>query len=179
MRIGELAEHVGVPADTIRFYERAGWLPRPVRRENGYREYRATDAEHLRLLIDLRRLEVPLDDAGRLAAWCHAGHCGEATGALPTLLRERRADVARRIDRLRELDARLADLERHLEAAAPAAVGAPMVTAAPGARAPGRTLTVLDAGGPCCDAAAAVTSVAEGGCACCVTGPTPGSAPPA
>ena len=28
MRIGELAERVGVSTDTVRFYERSGWLPR-------------------------------------------------------------------------------------------------------------------------------------------------------
>ena len=27
MRIGELAEAVGVSTDTVRFYERSGWLP--------------------------------------------------------------------------------------------------------------------------------------------------------
>ncbi|MEK6721260.1 MAG: MerR family transcriptional regulator [Chloroflexota bacterium] len=93
MRIGELADRVGVPADTVRFYEREGWLPRPSRRENGYREYRDADVEHLRLLIDLRRLELPLDDAAQIATWCHAGHCSSTTEALPGLLEARRAAV--------------------------------------------------------------------------------------
>jgi hypothetical protein len=34
MRIGELAREVGVSTDTVRFYERAGWLPRASRRDN-------------------------------------------------------------------------------------------------------------------------------------------------
>ena len=155
MRIGELADRVGVPADTVRFYERAGWLPRPPRQGNGYREYAAADVEHLRLLIDLRRLELPLDEAARLASWCHSGHCGETSALLPELISSRRADLADRIDRLQDLDARLADLERHVTKTA---------DRAPSSK---RTLSVLDAGGPCCDAAAAVTDAAEGGCACC------------
>ena len=155
MRIGELADRVGVPADTVRFYERAGWLPRPPRQGNGYREYAAADVEHLRLLIDLRRLELPLDEAARLASWCHSGHCGETSTMLPAVIAGRRAELADRMDRLRDLDARLADLERHV------------AMTAQGGRASKRALSVLDTGGPCCDAAAAVTDAAEGGCACC------------
>ena len=39
MRIGELARQVGVSTDTVRFYERSGWLPRAARRDNAYRDY--------------------------------------------------------------------------------------------------------------------------------------------
>ena len=74
MRIGELAREVGVSTDTVRFYERSGWLPQAVRRDNAYREYGKHDVEHLRLIIDLRRLDVPLEDAAVLSAVsCHLG----------------------------------------------------------------------------------------------------------
>ena len=39
MRIGEVADSVGLSAQTIRFYERKGLLPRPRRGPNGYRDY--------------------------------------------------------------------------------------------------------------------------------------------
>ena len=39
MRIGDVAEASGVPAQTIRFYERRGLLPPPQRTPNGYRDY--------------------------------------------------------------------------------------------------------------------------------------------
>ena len=148
MRIGELAERVGVSTDTVRFYERSGWLPRASRRENAYREYGDADVEHLRLLIDLRRLDVPLDDAATIASWCHSGHCGDSSAALPELIAVRRADVASRIGGLQAVDARLASLERHLGRTR-------------------RSLALVDLGGPCCDAADAILSSAEGGCACC------------
>jgi DNA-binding transcriptional MerR regulator len=149
MRIGELADQVGVSTDTVRYYERSGWLPRPARRTNDYRDYDAADVEHLRLLIDLRRLDLPLGDAARIASWCHSGHCADASAEMPRLIERRRAEVADRIAGLRALDVRLASLERHL------------------AR-PVRTLNVLDAATtPCCDAAALVTADTDGGCACC------------
>ena len=149
MRIGELARTVGVSTDTVRFYERSGWLPRPSRRENDYREYGEADAKHLRLLIDLRRLDLPLDEAAQIASWCHSGHCADATSEMPRLIAGRRAAIADRMTGLQELDARLARLERHLDE-------------------PRRRLNVIAADGACCAAAGAVTDSVEGGCSCCV-----------
>ena len=148
MRIGQLARRVGVSTDTVRFYERSGALPRATRRANDYREYGDADAEHLRLLIDLRRLEIPLEDAARIASWCHSGHCTDATGELPQLIAGRRAEIAERIAGLVGLDARLAGLERHLSH-------------------PRRTLAVIGSRAACCEAAAAVVGSAEGACSCC------------
>jgi len=157
MRIGEVAREVGVSTDTVRFYERAGWLPRARRQDNTYREYGPADIEHLRLIIDLRRLDLPLEDAARIAGWCHTGHCEDASTDLPGLIERRRADIADRVAGLHALDARLSDLLGHLDAAR-------------------RTLPL--AGGPCCEAAGAVVAAAEDGCACCAPEPaavTPGA----
>jgi DNA-binding transcriptional MerR regulator len=148
MRIGELARQLGVSADRLRFYERDGWLPGPERAENGYRTYRAEDLEHLRLLLDLRRIDMPLGEAAQLASWCHAGHCDATSASLPPLIARRRADVNRRIEDLRRLDDRLAELQGHL--------------------APETGLTTLGGPAPCCSSAAAVFDAVEGSCRCCV-----------
>ncbi len=52
MRIGELADTVGVSVDTIRFYERRGLLDGEhlTRRENNYREYSQSAVDRLRLV---------------------------------------------------------------------------------------------------------------------------------
>lgn len=152
VRIGELAGRIGVSTDTVRFYERSGWLPRASRADNAYREYSEADVEHLRLLIDLRRLDLPLDEAARIATWCHSGHCADTRTALPSLIAARRVDVAQRIAGLTQLDARLADLERHL---------------APKRRALNVLGSLAADAAPCCDAAGAVVDSVEGGCACC------------
>lgn len=149
MRIGELAAALGVSADTVRFYEREGLLPPARRRPNGYRDYSSGEIDHLRLLIDLRRLDVSLDEAARIAGWCHSGHCAEATDALPGVIGRQRRQIRERIDGLVALDARLGELERHLRMR-----GKPR-------------LPLVAEAGPCCSAAAAVGGVAAGTCACC------------
>jgi DNA-binding transcriptional MerR regulator len=135
MRIGELARELGVSADTLRFYERDGLLPRPPRGENGYRAYGTVDRERVRLLLDLRRLDVPLPEAASLAAWCQSGHCMETTDALPQVMQVRRAAIRERIAGLEALDRRLALLEAHLSLT---------------------ELPMAGASGPCCAAAAAI-----------------------
>ena len=136
MKIGELADDLGVSSDTLRFYERSGLLPRPPRAENGYRDYGALDVERLRLIIELRRLDVPISDAARIAHWCQSGHCSETSAELPDLLGARRAVIQERIDGLRALDQRLARLQGHLSLAELPLVGE----------------------GPCCAAAAVIGS---------------------
>lgn len=141
MRIGELARALGVSADTLRFYERSGLLPTPPRTESGYRDYGPAEMERIRLMLDLRRLDVPLADAARIAGWCQTGHCSEASSALPALLAARRAELKERIERLQALDRRLAELERHLAL---------------------QPLPMAGGTGPCCAAAAAVEGIVHG-----------------
>lgn len=52
LAIGALAERTGCNIETIRYYERAGLLPVPVRSAGGYRLY---GTEHLRRLTFIRR----------------------------------------------------------------------------------------------------------------------------
>lgn len=50
MRIGEVAAAVGLPTQTIRFYERTGLLPAPRRGPNGYRDYDSATLTQLRFI---------------------------------------------------------------------------------------------------------------------------------
>ena len=44
MQIGELAKRAGVAIDTVRYYEREGLVPKPLRQRSGYRRYEEDDA---------------------------------------------------------------------------------------------------------------------------------------
>jgi DNA-binding transcriptional MerR regulator len=118
MRIKALAERLDTTPHAIRFYERRGLLPAPARTANRYREYTEADAERLRLLIGLRQLELPLEQAAELATMCAAGRCDEVSDELRSVLVEKRAELARRIDDLRYLDRRMAHLAGQLEGGA-------------------------------------------------------------
>jgi len=50
MLIGELADAVGLPTRTVRFYERRGLLPPPQRASNGYRVYDDAALSRLRFI---------------------------------------------------------------------------------------------------------------------------------
>jgi DNA-binding transcriptional MerR regulator len=56
MHIGELARSANVNVQTIRFYERQSFLPRPLRTAAGYRVYDARDLE--RVLFIKRNQEL-------------------------------------------------------------------------------------------------------------------------
>ena len=45
MQIKDLSRATGVDVETIRYYEKQGLLPKPARRDNGYRDYAAQHLE--------------------------------------------------------------------------------------------------------------------------------------
>lgn len=61
MTIGEVAKAAGVSASAIRFYESAGVLKSPARK-NGIRDYEPAVVEQLRVLRFYRSTGVSIDD---------------------------------------------------------------------------------------------------------------------
>lgn len=119
MQIGDLARELGVTTKAVRFYEERGHLPRPVRAPNGYRDYGVDDIQRLRVLVGLRRLDVPLAEAGELAGLCADGQCDRVADGVRAAIARRRTQIARRTRELVELDTELARLEAALTAGEP------------------------------------------------------------
>jgi DNA-binding transcriptional MerR regulator len=109
MRIGELADLVGISTRAIRHYHRIGLLPEPARKANGYREYSLRDAVELARVRRLTELGLSLEEAGDALA-------GDADRDLAEILRELDADLARQEAEVRRRRARLAQLLRQAEA---------------------------------------------------------------
>ncbi len=114
MRIGELADRVGVNTKTIRYYESIGLVPQPPRTDAGYRIYRAEDearlvfiktAQHLGLSLDEIREVLTLRDAG-------TAPCDHVRG----MLREQIRTISRRMAELRRLREELRALEAVIDA---------------------------------------------------------------
>jgi Cd(II)/Pb(II)-responsive transcriptional regulator len=107
MRIGELAQKVGVPVATIRYYEQEGLLPQPSRSESNYRQYGADATKRLAFIAQCRSLDISMAEIRRLLnlAEMPGADCGE----VDTMLDEH-------IDRVRQQRRSLAKLEKALMA---------------------------------------------------------------
>lgn len=109
MRIGELADRLGVTTKSIRFYESIGLLPNPARTPSGYRDYAEADAERLTFIKTAQRLGLTLDEIGEIIAFRDQGQ--QPCGYVAELLRRQVADLDRRIGEMRRLRDELKGLE--------------------------------------------------------------------
>lgn len=73
LKIGAVAKRSGVTVDTVRFYERRGVLPPPVRRASGYRQYSEATIERIRFAKALQALSFTLDEASDVLRAVDAG----------------------------------------------------------------------------------------------------------
>lgn len=105
LRIGELAEEVGVDPPTIRYYESIGVLPEPDRTPSGYRAYTPEDVERVRFVSLARSLGLHLDDIRQILALRDRG---EAPCRFVRDVLDRQVEaVEERIRQLQELAAEL------------------------------------------------------------------------
>lgn len=97
LRVAELAEAVGLSADTIRYYERAGLLPPPARTSAGYRAYDESAVDRLQFIQGAQRLGLRLRDIVDLLAVRDTGicPCEPAEQLLRRRLTELDAEMAR------------------------------------------------------------------------------------
>jgi Hg(II)-responsive transcriptional regulator len=99
MRTGEVAAEAGVNVQTLRYYERRGLLPKPARRESGYRVYGPDAVRRVRFIKRAQELGFALSEAESLLELAAGGPAG--------------CDAARAVAeaKISELDRRIADLQ--------------------------------------------------------------------
>ncbi len=68
LTIGAVAKRAGVAIDTIRYYEREGLLPEPLRRASGYRSYGDGTVVQLRFIRRAKDLGFTLEEIRELLA---------------------------------------------------------------------------------------------------------------
>lgn len=103
--IGELARQTGTKVETIRWYERDGIMPAPVRTAGGHRLYTQAHRDRLAFIRHARELGFPLEDVRELLRLADDPErpCGEADA----IARSHLAAVRSRIARLQALEAEL------------------------------------------------------------------------
>jgi MerR family transcriptional regulator, copper efflux regulator len=100
LTIGTVAKRAGVHIDTIRYYEREGLLPEPLRRASGYRSYNESVIDRLRFIRRAKDLGFTLEEIRDLLALSVDRHRGV------------KAVKERAEQRLASIDARIAELMR-------------------------------------------------------------------
>ena len=117
-RISQLAEHCGVPATTLRFYEDAGLLP-AERTPSGYRVYGEDAVERLGFISSAKLLGLALEEIRELLDVREEGVCAALRTRMVPLVAGRIAETAGRIVELSAFSAHLAAVHADLSGPAP------------------------------------------------------------
>ena len=122
IRIGEVAERVGITPRTIRYYEEIGLLPGGPRPKGAHRSYDEADVERLRELTRLRDLlNLSLDELKQLleaeearAALRRAFHETESEAERQRIVEQALPHVESQLELVRRRKAELERLEAEL-----------------------------------------------------------------
>lgn len=96
MLIGELADAVGLPSQTIRFYERRGLLPEPGRGPNGYRVYDRSTLTRLHFVRSAQAAGLTLAEIGSIIDLREDGTvpCTHVAGLIDNKIADVRARIS-------------------------------------------------------------------------------------
>src|SRR5687768_15117761 len=108
MPIGAVAREAGVNAQTLRYYERRGLLPKTTRLASGYREYDPATVRLVRFIKNAQELGFTLNEIRELIALrANRSHSAEDVRRVATRKIE---EMDRRIRQLTEMKGELAAL---------------------------------------------------------------------
>jgi len=108
MFIGQLAKTTQVSVDTVRFYEKHGLLPKPQRKESGYRQYGTDDARRLVFIRRAKELGFSLSDIGELLKL--RGQSGRSIERVRTVAKKKLQTVEEKIAELQRIRGVLKEL---------------------------------------------------------------------
>jgi DNA-binding transcriptional MerR regulator len=121
VRISELADQVGVPVSTVRYYERIGLMATPSRTCSGYRDYDADSATRLLFVSRARSLGLSCEQISELLPVWGGMNCTSAHNRVIRLIEDKQAEIVARIKDLTAFAAQLDGVRASLEASPPPA----------------------------------------------------------
>ena len=95
LRIGHVAKLFGVREETLRYYEKEGFLSPVKNPENGYRQYTMSDILTLTDLLFYRDIGIPIADIHRILD-------GMDPDDVTALINQRKSEVEQQIQRLQQ-----------------------------------------------------------------------------
>ncbi len=96
--VGEMARETGIPASTLRYYDKEGLLPFVERSAGGLRMFTDADREALTVIECLKRSGLSIREIREFMEMCARGD--ESLGERKALFEARRDAVAAEMDRL-------------------------------------------------------------------------------
>jgi MerR family mercuric resistance operon transcriptional regulator len=106
LTIGAVAKAAGVNVETVRFYQRRGLVPEPIRPYSGVRRYAAAHVARLRFIKAAQRLGFSLDEVAGLLQLDDGRQCRQARDLAEAKL----VDVRARLKDLVRIESLLAGL---------------------------------------------------------------------
>lgn len=112
LTVSKLGAKVGLTADTIRYYEKAGLLPAPGRTLSGYRIYGDDAAERLLFIKGVQRFGLRLREVRELLEVLDRGAC--PCGHTHDLVEKRIGEIDEEIKELTRVKERLTRLAKEV-----------------------------------------------------------------
>ncbi len=103
LSVGAFAAAAGVNVETIRFYQRKGLLPEPMRPYGRIRRYGDADVARVKFVKAAQRLGFSLEEIGGLLQLEDGTHCDEAR----VMAEEKLEDVRAKLRDLRRIESTL------------------------------------------------------------------------
>ena len=103
--IGDLARDTGTKVETIRWYERDGIMPAPIRTTGGHRAYNEAHRNRLAFIRHARELGFSLQDVRELLTL--TDHPEQSCATADAIARQHLTSVRSRISRLQALESEL------------------------------------------------------------------------
>lgn len=119
VRISELADQVGVPVSTVRYYERIGLLAVPARTGSGYRSYDDDSATRLLFVARARKLGLSCEQIVELLPIWGGTNCTSTHDEVTRLIEDKKSEIAARIQELTTFAAQLDSVRAILDATPP------------------------------------------------------------
>lgn len=101
--IKQVSEMTGIPATTLRYYDKEGLLPFLERKESGYRIFNDADLTMLQVLECLKSTGMSIQDMKQFAKWTQEGDAS---------LQQRYAMF---LDRKKEVESQMEELQKTLD----------------------------------------------------------------
>ncbi|MBI5212239.1 MAG: MerR family transcriptional regulator [Nitrospirae bacterium] len=113
LTIGQIAKKVGVNIDTIRYYEKQGLIPKPSRRESGYRQYSEDSVKRILFIKRAKKLGFSLKEISELLSLRLGSSttCGDVKKRADIKI----AEIGGKIQTLQRMKAALAKLVKACE----------------------------------------------------------------